>query len=245
MDDVRGQAVTDNPYAAPTAADAVATPTSLVDDGLPLHPWRTIWTAPRQTIRRIVCRNPAMNVLALLCLNGIGQALNRASTQNAGDRMGLPAILVGAVVGGALGGIIGGWLMSHLLRASGRWIGGTGERKHLLAALAWAAVPGIASLAMWIPQFAVAGMDMFTSVTPRLDSSPTAMTVVLATGVIEIVLAIWGVVLLCNTVAEVQGFRSAWAGLGNVLLAVVLFIGVILGVVAIALGLAFAISSFM
>ena len=245
MVDVHGQAVTDNPYAAPTAADGAASSTTLVDDGLPLHPWRTIWTAPRQTIRRIVSRNPKMNVLALLCLNGIGQALNRASTQNAGDEMGLPAILVGTIIGGVLGGIFTGWLMSHLLRASGRWIGGIAERKHLLAALAWAAVPGIAALAMWIPQFAVAGMDMFTSATPRLDASPMAQAVVLATGVVEIVLWIWGIVLLCNTVAEVQGFRSAWAGFGNVLLAVVLPTAVILGIVAIAMGLAFAISSFM
>jgi hypothetical protein len=26
-------------------------------------------------------------------------------------------------------------------------------------------------------------------------------------------------VLLCNTIAEVQGYRSAWQGLGNIILA--------------------------
>lgn len=41
---------------------------------------------------------------------------------------------------------------------------------------------------------------------------------------VEMVLGIWGMVLLCNTIAEVQGFRSAWAGLGNTILAGLLLI---------------------
>jgi hypothetical protein len=49
-------------------------------------------------------------------------------------------------------------------------------------------------------------------------------------GLVEVVLGVWSVVLLCQTIAEVQGFRSAWKGLGNVLLAG-LVIGVPLAVV--------------
>jgi hypothetical protein len=35
----------------------------------------------------------------------------------------------------------------------------------------------------------------------------------------EIVLTVWSIVLLCHTIAEVQGFPSAWRGFGNVCLA--------------------------
>jgi hypothetical protein len=52
-----------------------------------------------------------------------------------------------------------------------------------------------------------------------------------------LVLSIWGLVLLCNTVAEVQGFRSAWAGLGNVLLAVLLLIVPLIAIVMMAVGI--------
>lgn len=235
-DDLRGYTA-DNPYAAPRSTDTVESPATLADDGLPLQPWRTMWTAPRQTIRRIVCRNPNLNVVALLCLNGVGQSLGRASQRNVGDVMPLPAILGTALVGGALGGVLGGWLVSHMLRITGRWIGGTAKRSHLLAAFAWASVPTIVGLTLWIPQFAVAGMDLFTSATPRLDASPSAGLVLLVTGIIGIVLGIWSVVLVCNTVAEVQGFRSAWAGLGNLLLCGVLVLAVVLAIAAIIFGI--------
>ena len=33
-----------------------------------------------------------------------------------------------------------------------------------------------------------------------------------------LLLIIWGLIILCNTIAEVQGFYSAWRGLGNLLL---------------------------
>jgi hypothetical protein len=238
MTNARDQFGADNPYAAPQAADAVEQTAGFVDDGLPLQPWRTMWTAPRQSIRRIVSRNPQYGVLGLLCLNGIGQALGRASERNAGDVMG-PAGIAGTVlIGGVLGGVFGGWLSSLLIRVSGRWIGGKADRRNLLAALAWAAVPSIAGLALWIPQLAAAGTDMFTTATPRIDGSPLAAMVLLVTSVVGIVLGIWSIVLLCNTVAEVQGFRSAWAGLGNLLLAGLLVVAIVLGVMAIAFGVA-------
>jgi hypothetical protein len=41
----------------------------------------------------------------------------------------------------------------------------------------------------------------------------------MAFSLVELVLGIWTLVLLCNLIAEVQGFRSAWKGLGNFALA--------------------------
>ena len=193
----------DNPSVALQVSDAVAKATALGDDGLPLRPWRTMWTAPRQTIRRIASRNPKYGVLGLLCLSGIAQSLARADEQNVGDATGLAGIAGSVLVVGVLGGLFVGWLSAILLRISGRWIGGTSDRRNLLAAIAWAGVPTIASLALWIPQFAVAGTDLFTSVTPRIDASPLAGIVILACAVAGLVLAVWAFVLLCNTVAEV------------------------------------------
>ena len=227
----------DNPYVAPRATDAIEPPATLTDDGLPLRPWRTMWTAPRQTIRRIVSRDPRLHVVTLLCLNGIGQSLGRASQRNAGDVMALPAILGTALVGGALGGCLGGWIVSHVLRITGRWIGGSAERSHLLAAFAWSAVPTVVGLTIWIPQFAVAGTDLFTSATPRLDASPVASMVMVVTGILGIALAVWSFVLACNTVAEVQGFRSAWAGFGNLVLSFVFVAAVVLAIVALVAGM--------
>ena len=69
-------------------------------------------------------------------------------------------------------------------------------------------MPSIAGLTLWIPQLAVAGSDLFTT---RIDGSPLAAMVLLGAAVVGMVLGIWTIVLMCHTVAEVQGFRSAWA----------------------------------
>lgn len=64
---------------------------------------------------------------------------------------------------------------------------------------------------------------------------PILMFSFLALMLAEVVLGVWSVVLVCHTVAEVQGFRSAWRGLGNICLAIavvvlplLLFIGSLL-----------------
>jgi hypothetical protein len=60
---------------------------------------------------------------------------------------------------------------------------------------------------------------MFTEETPRLDAQPALGIPLIALSLLEVVLGVWTFVLLCHTIAEVQGFRSAWRGLGNVVLA--------------------------
>ena len=45
----------------------------------------------------------------------------------------------------------------------------------------------------------------------------------LAIFLVEGILAIWAIVLLCQTAAELQGFRSGWRALGNIFMSVTLF----------------------
>lgn len=85
--------------------------------------------------------------------------------------------------------------------------------------MAWASVPSLLAWSFWIPKILVFGSEMFTEQTPQLDSQPTLLVAFSAIAFAEIVLGVWSLVLLCNTIAEVQGFRSAWRGLGNMLLA--------------------------
>ena len=135
------------------------------------------------------------------------------------------ATIVGiACVFGPIGGLVGLWIGSHLIRLSGSWIGGLGNREHIKTAMAWAYVPSVCALPLWIPQLLLFGSDMFTEATPRLEAQPSLLAPFLAILLAEMVLAIWAFVLLCNTVAEVQGYGSAWRGFGNLLLAVAIII---------------------
>ncbi|QDU94367.1 Yip1 family protein [Lignipirellula cremea] len=214
----------ENPYATPRSLAYESKPGAGAEHSeQELKPFRTIWTRPRETVRRIIAVNPELHVVLLACLAGIGETLDRASMRNLGDKMPLAAILGVALVFGPLGGLLSLWVGSHLIRLSGNWMGGAGNRESIKTAIAWASVPAVFALPLWIPAIAFFGSDMFTAATPRLDAQPVLWIPFVAIALVEIVLGVWGFVLLCNTIAEVQGFHSAWAGLGNLILAGALF----------------------
>lgn len=224
-----------NPYAAPRASsddwNGVSEASSLPDGS---NLFRTIWTHPRLTVREIVLTNPALHVTSLACLAGIGQALDRASMRSSGDSTPLITILGVACVIGPLAGLFNLWIGSHLLKLTGNWIGGIASREHLKTAIAWGSVPAIATLPLWIPQLLLFGSEMFTSATPTLDAQPMLLIPFLLMSLVELVFGIWSLVLMCNTIAEVQGFRSAWRGLGNAILAfAVIFLPILLLVFAV------------
>ncbi|MBX7245594.1 MAG: YIP1 family protein [Candidatus Sumerlaeaceae bacterium] len=187
-------------------------------------PFRTIWTSPRETIRRIVANDPEFYVIFLTCLVGIQGSLDRASARSLGDKWPVPFIIGLACTAGPVGSLLSLWLFSHLIRWTGRWLGGTAIREHIRTAIAWGYVPVVFSLPLWIPELALFGSELFTEETPRLDSQPELLISFLAFCAVEVVLGLWALVLFCNTIAEVQGFRSAWAGLGNFCLAVAVVI---------------------
>lgn len=209
-----------NPYAAPhTSPDELPTNADIDIDVGELRPFKTIWMRPRATIRAIVATDPKLHVVPLVCLSGIAESLDRASLRSLGDQMPVVAIICIACVLGPLGGLVSLWIGSHLIRFTGTWIGGGAVREHIRTAIAWSSVPAVFALPLWIPELLLFGADMFTTETPRLEAQPILFIPFLAIGLIEIVLAVWGFVILCKTVAEVQGFRSAWSGFGNLILA--------------------------
>ena len=207
----------ENPFAFPQSSSIESkTVASKDSEARELRPLKTIWTRPRDTVRRVVAKNPELHMVLLAGLAGIGKVLDRASTSDAGDEMPTEAIIGAACAFGPLGGLLSLWIGSHLIRLTGTWVGGTGAREHIKTAIVWASVPAVFALLLWIPQILLFGSDMFTEETPRIDAQPMLFSAIALT---ELVLGIWGFVLLCNTIAEVQGYRSAWRGLGNLFLA--------------------------
>lgn len=194
------------------------------------NPFLTIWLRPRETIRRIVKWNPNYCVIWLACLAGIAENLDTFSAGNAGDKYPSAMIIAIALVMGPLVGLVLLWINSLLIRWTGKWIGGTASRKTIRTALAWSCVPTAFALLLIIPKLLIAGPELFKASMPHLDSNPCLWIPFAVLDWIEVVLVVWSFVTLCHTVAEVQGYRSAWRGLGNFLL---------VGVVSFAAFLAF------
>ena len=194
-------------------------------DSLPVpsshrSPFLTIWRHPRETVRWIVAENPSLHVIWLACLAGVGDLLSRDFARDTGDRSTVAIIvaILGACIRGPVWGLLCLWIFSHLIRWTGGLIGGKATREHLKAAMAWALVPLVCGVPLWIPL--VVYSYIFSEDAPSAAAQPVLLVVaLLAIFLVEVILAVWTIVLLCQTVAEVQGFRSGWRALANIVMA--------------------------
>lgn len=182
-----------------------------------VSPFLSIWTRPRETIRKIVETDPKKYVLVLAMLAGVSQVLDRLSTRNYGDSLPVLAILAVGLVLGPIAGVISLYFGGALYRWSGSLLGGQASSEEVRAAIAWSSVPTIFTLPLWIPQLLIFGNELFTRETPKINASPILSVVLLGFGFIEIVMGIWGFIVLLKCLGEVNKF-SAWKALGSVII---------------------------
>ncbi|WP_437230724.1 Yip1 family protein [Planctomicrobium sp. SH661] len=199
------------------------------------NPLLSIWTRPRATIRKIIENRPGHEVLILAGIAGIGETLNRVAKRGAGDHRSLETILLVSLILGPFGGMFSLWFYSHFVHWTGKWIGGKAPRESLSAAIAWGGVPYIASVFLWIPMLLIFGSELFKSEAPRIEADPTLKSLLFAITLLQLALSFWTYISVSKTVAEVQGFVSAWRGFANLLLAFLVVVAIIILVVGILL----------
>ncbi len=198
---------------------------------LPRHPWLAIWVSPRETIRQIVETDPKQQVILLAILAGIGQSLDKASSNSVGDRWSFSAILVLALIVGPLRGLVSLYLGGAIVRWVGVLLGGQASAEDARAAIAWSQVPLILVSVLWLPKLLLFGQEMFTTATPGIDSNPLLLFSILGFSLVEISIAVWAFVLLLKCIGEVHRF-SAWKALAVVLLpmaAIFVIVSIVVG----------------
>jgi hypothetical protein len=182
-----------------------------------LNPWVSIWTKPRATIQQIVDTNPQKFVVRLTSIEGFASVLDIASLRSLGDKYDWPIIFAIAAFAGPIGGLIGLYLAGALIRWTGQWIGGKAPFQNIRAAIAWAGVPTIWALILWIPQLILFGQELFTTKIPRIHARPSLWFMFLGFMVINITIALWASVVYLKCLGQVQGF-STWKALCNTIL---------------------------
>jgi hypothetical protein len=217
-------------------------------------PWFTMWTRPRETMRRIVYYDPKRDVLLLAVLQGFIAYLSGALygflllvlisndyVQAPGtwesDLSALPstsftalaAALGTCAVVGPIAGLIGLYLYGWLFRVTGRWLGGNAYPIEVRAALAWSAVPQIWGAILQVLKLVMVVYVLYANATNTYVSSSALLSTLGAFLLLESVIGIWSLVLTLQSLGEVHSF-SALRALGAVLLA-----GVIVFVVSIVL----------
>ena len=174
------------------------------------HPWATIWTRPRATIRRIVETDVRNQVLTLAILSGGLIWLERRWSAPS-PAPAFPMLVVIAVIVGATLGVIELYVNGALLKWAGSALGGVGSYAEVRAALAWSRVPVIVAFAIGILAILLGTDGPMLGADREITNSGASLLLLHA------FLVVWGFVVMLKCVGEVHRF-SAWRALGSILL---------------------------
>ncbi|MFJ7935867.1 Yip1 family protein [Sporosarcina sp. NPDC096371] len=185
-----------------------------------LNLWTSIWTKPRETVRYAIDHKSMKFAIILVVIAGVFDMLNAASQNNMGNSMSVSKILLFSVVLGPLLGLIGWWIAAGIATFVGTWFGGEGRFAELKMAFAIAYIPVILGGLFWIPDLLILGEHLFND-----EISISGLTLIwqLLSGLIGIVIGVWGFIITVLAVAEAHKF-SGWRGFWTVVIPSVLIV---------------------
>ncbi|NJN15083.1 MAG: YIP1 family protein [Oscillochloris sp.] len=167
-----------------------------------LNPWRWIWSRPAAALRSAIFTRNLLETIFLGGLAGaylifVWAAVRRIGAEIQPIEIGMLALALGGPLGALI--LFSGGL---LLAGAGHRLGGRGSSGTVRAALAWAGLPLIAGLALWIGQL------IFLTDASFGGSQATAFSIVLAwiCATIHLALAAWSGMLSVIGVAEAHRF---------------------------------------
>jgi hypothetical protein len=175
-----------------------------------MNPWMNMWAQPRVTIRTIVTSRPSYGVLRLATIYALQNLLFSANYWSLGFQFPFTAILLVSILLAPIAGIIWVYFAGWIFSFTGSWLGGRAPMSHLRAALAWSKLPSCISLLMWFILIVSKAESAFIQDVngPSLIFGDLILTI----------LGIWSLVLLVQSIREIQGF-SILRTIGNILLA--------------------------
>ncbi len=186
-------------------------------------PWVTIWFEPRETMRQIMNTGLGQGFILLSAIYGLPLAFNLIQSFAFSVLVPLWAILIGSLVLCTFLGMIGIYVASWLLELTGAWIGGKANFMQIRSAVAWSNVPTVVTILMWILLLGVFGGQVFDREFAQTQFIGYQAGILFLVMLVEMVVSVWGFIILLNTLAEVQGF-SVWRALLNVLIP---FVGIV------------------
>jgi len=168
------------------------------------HPWRTIWYAPRRTMRELLAADPRPGwtlVVGLAALHGALATLGGLAAR--GDLSFNMAVM--PTVLGVLQVIFGVLIGPFLLALSGGWFGGQADPAEIRQSLVWSYAPLAVTAFSWIPVL-MAGAPAAAPDQADLAAAANVPWLLLAVTLVYFAALLWTLVLQVVTLAEVQHF---------------------------------------
>lgn len=187
------------------------------------NPWFSIWVRPKKTVQEITERNPRARFLVLSFIYGFPWMLQFAQSLSLGMSWSLPFLIILALVLAIPVGVVAFSLTSIVLYWTGKLIKGQSNYINLRAAVSWANVPNVVTIALWLVLLGLFGNHLFDAYFNTHDFTSSQRLFVMFTSGIELVAMIWSLVILVHATAAVQKF-SSWMGLLNVVLSIIVLI---------------------
>lgn len=161
---------------------------------------------PRATVRSLAETMPGYGFVPLILLSGFASSLSRMSSAGVGGRIGLGLLLLGAAVVGSTSHLVLALVTVPLFRRVGAYFGGMATSRQVRTAMAWAMIPTLLTLPVWMVGYVVLGPSMFVAAPPEDTGVDAIHTIVwLATAG----LGLWTVWLWVVGFATVNEFSIA------------------------------------
>lgn len=187
------------------------------------NPWFLMWKKPRTTIRSIIQVNPRYGVIYLAAAVVLQNMFYFANIYSLASRFGFFTVLFAMLLLSPILGMAWLYFSGWVYFFTGRWLGGVASALHLRAVIAWANVPSILSVAMWLVLLMARSETIF--VIPVTGPSLFFVNLIIT------ILGAWSLVLLFQSLREIQGF-SLGRSLANILLAGAISFAIVFAVVA-------------
>lgn len=188
-----------------------------------MSPWFSACIKPTSTIEKIVDQNPNKGLLFLSWIYGLAHLLQMAQIYALSEKIKALYLIVGLIFLAPLWGYILFSVSASLLFITGKVIKGEGTFTECRAALAWASLPYIFSIAAWVILLLTFGKNIFSYFPGQESMSPSEISLLTLLLLLQVGAFVWSLVLVIYNLSAVQIFSPVQAII-NVVLAIGLLI---------------------
>ena len=183
-----------------------------------------IWLHPRKVLNFINENQYHKYVTFLLILAGISRSFDRAIIKNMGDKYSLFAIITLCIIVGILFGWLAFYIFAALVSWTGKWINAKGNTKSILNILAYSMIPNSIALLFVFLNIGIFGIEIFKENGNKVSTSIITNSIYYFSNFMELVLALWSIIICVIGISEVQKLTIGKAILNLLLPAVILLI---------------------
>jgi hypothetical protein len=163
-----------------------------------MNPWLTMWSQPRTTVRALVHSKPSYGVFYLAAIYMLQSFFFYFNWWSLGLNSEYYTLFLTGVILSPLVGFVWLYYIGWIFRLTGRMLSGDAPASHLRAAIAWAKIPYSINALMWFILILMNPDQVFI----QDGGGPSSVFV----NFISLILAVWSLVLLIQSVSEVQQF---------------------------------------